>query len=90
MGKKLKILILVSFLIILVSCSDNLNVKCCEQCLNGATRDVRGMDISSKLCLSYQNSNLVNASGDPIELLNLECVEYFNKNKLTVNDCNEE
>ena len=76
------------FLIIfLVGCNDNLNIECCEQCSNGAAQDVRGMDIGLEPCLDYKDSNLVDASGNSIELISSECVEYFEKNQLTVNDC---
>ena len=74
-------------LIFLVGCSDNLNVKCCEQCSNGATQDVRGMDINLELCLNYKDSNLVDTFGKSIELISSECVEYFEENQLTVSDC---
>jgi len=82
-----KILMIIFLLIFLVGCKDNLNVKCCEQCSNGATQDVRGMDINLEPCLNYKNSNLVDTSGKSIELISSECVEYFEENQLTVSDC---
>ncbi len=90
------ILVIVVFLIILASTivifvinnhKADLKSKCCVQCRNGASKDVRGMDISFEPCLYYKQPRLVDGAGNKIEILSAECIDYFKNNPLTVSEC---
>ncbi|MBI5411593.1 hypothetical protein HZA43_00265 [Candidatus Peregrinibacteria bacterium] len=65
----------------------NKKVDCCLECLQGAARDVRGMDIGGSDCLFYEKSNVIDAQGNPEVILSPACVKYFKQSPTTVKEC---
>ncbi len=77
-AKALPMLALVLALLVVslvVSCAENLNVNCCQQCTAAASQDPAGMDISGKDCRGYDQK------------LTKECRNYFEENLRTMGEC---
>lgn len=60
--------------------------KCCEECLYGASHDVRAMDISFVPCSYYAARNVTWTSGEVVEFSS-DCKSYFDNNEITVSEC---
>ena len=72
------VLLFVMFLLVfsMVSCTLVKNeINCCQQCLDAASQDPAGYDISIKECSRYE--------------LSPKCTQYFEQNEVRVGECRE-
>ena len=88
LNMKILLVVLLASLIALSGCTAqqpskaNLKTECCSQCRGGASKDVRGMDITGEPCSHYKDSDLYKKN-----ILTAECAAYFEETKLRVGDC---